>query len=112
LSEQLTYVYTAMLDVLGYRNRLQDDRNHGTLSFKYELQRALQVLAKINQADYDYQAISDTIIITCNKREEFIGFLLTIKSVVLSFLRENLFVRGGIAYSSILKVQILLTAMQ
>jgi hypothetical protein len=99
LSEQLTYVYTAILDVLGYRSRLQDDRKNGTLSFKYELQRALQVLARINQADYDYQAISDTIIITCNKREEFIGFLQTVKSVILSFLKESLFVRGGITYS-------------
>lgn len=99
MSEQLTYVYTAILDVLGYRSRLQYDREQGSLSFKYELQRALQVLANINRADYDYQAISDTIIITCNKKDEIIGFLQTVKCVVYSFLKEELFVRGGITYS-------------
>ena len=64
MSTELTYVYAALLDVLGYRQRLQQDLRGGTLSFKDSLQRAMQALADVNEADYSYQAISDTVILT------------------------------------------------
>lgn len=99
MSDNLSYVYALILDVLGYRKRLEEDRTIGNLTFKDSLQNALKVLTDINEVDYNYQAISDTIIITCSDRDNFINFLLITKMVILSFLREGLFVRGGIAYA-------------
>jgi len=99
LSENLTYVYAALLDVLGYRNRLDDDRKRGSLSFKDELQRALDILTSINEVTYNYQAISDTIILTCSQQDGFLEFMNTLKNIFISFLKEELFIRGGVAYS-------------
>lgn len=95
----LTYVYASVLDVLGYRQRLEDDRTSGYLTFKDDLQKALQVLNEINEVEYNYQAISDTVIITCSDRDNFIDYLNVLKSVELAFLEQGLFVRGGIAYA-------------
>ena len=75
MSEILTYVYAAILDVLGYRQRLEKDRKTNTLAFKDALHSALQELTTINEAIYNYQAISDTVIITCSNRDELVGFL-------------------------------------
>ena len=95
----IPYVYVALLDVLAYRGRLQADRDSGTLSFKDDLQRAMTVLGDINEADFQYQAISDTIIITCPRREGFTDLLGLLKGVFVSFLKEGLLLRGGVAYS-------------
>lgn len=99
MSENLTYVYAALLDVLGYRNRLDQDRKRGNLAFKDELQRALYALTSINEATYNYQAISDTIILTCSQQGGFLDFMNNIKNIFISFLKEGLFIRGGVAYS-------------
>jgi hypothetical protein len=93
------YLYTALLDVLGYRDFLEDDRKKGTLDFKNRLQKAFSCLDDVNQAIYLHQAISDTIIITCNQRDDFPNFLEVLKKVNLSFLKEGLFIRGGVAFA-------------
>lgn len=99
MNENLTYVYAAVLDVLGYRNRLDEDRNKGSLAFKDELQRALYTLTSINEATYNYQAISDTIILTCYRQDGFLEFIENLKKIFIAFLKEGLFIRGGVAYS-------------
>jgi len=99
LSSNLTYVYAAVVDVLGYCQRLKEDRVMGSLAFKNELQRALQALTDINEAVYSYQAISDTIILTCSNREGLVDFLQVLKEIKLAFLKEGMFIRGGVAYS-------------
>jgi hypothetical protein len=99
MSAELPYVYAAILDVLGYRQRLDADRQMGTLGFKDDLQAALQVLTEVNEAEVAYQAISDTVILTCPKRETFLDFLKVIKNVQIAFLRRKLFVRGGLTYA-------------
>jgi len=99
LTSNLTYAYAAVVDVLGYCQRLKEDRENGSLAFKNELQRALLALADINEAVYSYQAISDTIILTCSNREGLVDFLQVLKEIKLAFLREGMFIRGGIAYS-------------
>jgi hypothetical protein len=99
LTEAAPYVYTALLDVLGYRDFLDNDREKGTLDFKNKLQRAFACFNDVNQAIYLYEAISDTIIITCNQRDDFPNFLEVLKKVDLSFLKEGLFIRGGVAFS-------------
>jgi hypothetical protein len=99
LSETLAYVYAAILDVLGYRQRLAEDRETDTLAFKDALHNALQELTTINEANYNYQAISDTVIITCSNRDDLVSFLQVLKKIMLAFLKEGLFIRGGLAYS-------------
>ena len=55
-------------------------------------------MASINETDVQYQAISDTIILASNHRDEFLRFASAVKTVYLGFLREGLLIRGGIAY--------------
>jgi hypothetical protein len=98
MSETVPYVLAALLDVMGYRDQLQRDRESGRLDFKDSLQKAMQVLSNVNEAEYAYQAISDTIIVTCADVDDLVGLLTVLKDVQLAFLREGLLVRGGVAY--------------
>ncbi|TKB44705.1 hypothetical protein [Thalassotalea mangrovi] len=93
------YVYTALIDVLSYRHRLERDIQNGQEKFKEDLEQSLKVFNSVNTAIFSVQAISDTIIITCNTHDKFIDFLNIIRSVFISFLERGLFIRGGIAYS-------------
>jgi len=94
-----TYIYTALIDVLSYRYRLEQDRKSGTFSFKEDLEKALAVFDGVNSAVFGVQAISDTIILTCNTHDQFPEFLQILRDVFLAFLGRNLFIRGGVAYS-------------
>lgn len=94
-----TYLYAALLDVLAYRHLLKRDRESGRLDFQNDLAAALRVFESINEAVFRVQAISDTIIMTCVDHENFPAFLDLLRSVFVAFLRQGLFVRGGIAYS-------------
>jgi hypothetical protein len=94
----LPYVYAALLDVLGYRERLERDRTNGTLDFKDVLESSLQCLTAVNDAEFAYQAISDTIILTCPLRDNFVSFARVLRNVQVSFLRNGLFLRGGITF--------------
>ncbi len=98
MSEPVPYVLAALLDVLGYRNRLERDRQSGGLDFKDALQKAMQELSNVNEAQYPYEAISDTIIITSTDDTDLPGLLSVLKAVHLAFLREGMLVRGGVAY--------------
>lgn len=93
------FVYTALIDVLSYRNRLNNDVQSGKESFKDDLIKSLSIFDSINSAIFNVQAISDTIIITCNNHERFVKFLNLLKSVFISFMERGLFIRGGVAYS-------------
>lgn len=93
------YVYTALIDILSYKHRLNIDIQTGEEKFKDDLEQALSVFDTVNNAIYGVQAISDTIILTCNSHDKFIEFLSLIKKIFISFLERGLFIRGGIAYS-------------
>lgn len=94
-----TYVYTALIDVLSYRHRLELDIQSGEEDFKKDLELSLAVFDSVNTAIFGVQAISDTIILTCNLHENFLEFIQILKKVFVAFLERGLFVRGGIAYS-------------
>jgi hypothetical protein len=93
------YVYCAVLDVLGYRTRLEQDRTSGRADFKASLQQALSVLSEINDAQCRHEAISDTIFLTWPNQPTFVDFLQLNKRLFVSFLKHGLFLRGGITYS-------------
>lgn len=95
----IPYCYVALLDVLSYRSRLDQDIASGEFKFKEDLERALNVFDSINSVQFSVQAISDTIIITCGSHDNFSEFLNIIKKTFVSFLSRGLYVRGGISYS-------------
>lgn len=94
-----TYAYVALLDVLGYRALLKQDREKGSVDFKDRLQAALAVLSSVNEGQFQYQAISDTVIISCVDKNEFEAFASVVKDVFVSFLNQSLLIRGGISYA-------------
>lgn len=94
-----TYTYTALLDVLSYRFRLEQDISTGEYSLKNDLEGALSIFDSVNADIFGVQAISDTIIMTCSKHENFEEFLEILKTVYIAFLKKGLYVRGGVAYS-------------
>ena len=98
MSPEVPYVLAAILDVLGYGARLEADRRSGRLDFKDALQKAMQVLSDVNEAEFAYTAISDTIIITRTDDGDLPGLLNLLKKVQLAFLREGMLIRGGLAY--------------
>ncbi|MEQ6887001.1 hypothetical protein [Salicola sp. Rm-C-2C1-2] len=57
------------------------------------------LLESKNTAVFGVQAISDTVIVTCNSHDKIAEFVETLKKVFISFLKRNLFIRGGVAYS-------------
>jgi hypothetical protein len=94
-----SYIYAALLDVLGYRQLLNRDLESGRLDFQEKLAEALRIFESVNEAVFRVQAISDTIILTCNEHQYFPEFLQILRSVFIAFLRQGVFVRGGVSYS-------------
>lgn len=93
------YTFVALLDVLGYKNKIKEDRENGLEDFKQKLEISLSVLAGINETEISYQAISDTIIISAHPSTPFAEFLKVISMVHRSFLVNGLFIRGGVAFA-------------
>ena len=93
------HTYTALLDVLSYKYRLEKDQKDGTLSFKDDLENALKIFDSIDNDIFHVRAISDTIILTSEMHDNFIEFLIIMQKVFFTFLESGLFIRGGIAYS-------------
>lgn len=94
-----SYKYTALLDVLSFRFRLDQDISTGGYSLKNDLEGALSIFDTVDLEIFDVQAISDTIIMTCSSHEKFEEFLIILKTVYIAFLNKGLYVRGGVAYS-------------
>jgi hypothetical protein len=93
------YLYVALLDVLAYRQRLKLDHDSGGFDFLNDLTAALQIFDGVNCAVFPVRAISDTIIVTCSRHEQFPEFLELLRKVFVSFTDNGLYARGGIAYS-------------
>lgn len=94
----LPYVYAALLDVLGYRERLEHDRRRGVLEFKDVLENSLRCLQGINDAEFAHQTISDTVILTCTDRMRLVDFLTVLRDVQVAFLLNGAFLRGGVTF--------------
>jgi hypothetical protein len=92
------YSSVALLDVLGYKQRLERDRQYNKQDFKEALTKALNVFSEVNETQQKFEAISDTIIVTCVNENDFLGFLNCLKKVQISFLEQGLLIRGGVAY--------------
>lgn len=96
---ETTYAYVALLDVLGFKALLARDRQEGTMTFQTQLRDAMQVLTDLNEVIFQYQAISDTILIMCGDRSRFVELTVALQKLTASFFRHRLMIRGGVAYS-------------
>lgn len=92
------FVYFAFLDILGYKESLDQDINNTSLDFKDRLIDASAVFNRINVANYHHREISDSIFIHSSS-VEFVDFLSTVKDIYNHYLNCNLLLRGGISYS-------------
>lgn len=88
--------FVALLDVMGYRDYLDQDNRSGVGRFKNLMENALHSLTTINEGDIQYQAISDTLIFSADNGYPLLEFLRAIKSVYWAFMRQGLLLRGGI----------------
>ncbi|WP_127170038.1 hypothetical protein WIW49_01900 [Xanthomonas euroxanthea] len=95
----IPYTFVALLDVLGYRNKIEADRQSASENFKTSLEAALAFLSGLNETEISYQAISDTLIIANHPSAPFGDLLTTLKRVHLAFLQQGLFLRGGVAFA-------------
>ncbi len=92
--------FVSLLDVIGYRKKIDDDRLSGEERFKKNLVRALSVFNELNEAEFGYQAISDTIIVSTPPSAPFCDLLRALKKIHRSFLENGLFIRGGVAFAA------------
>lgn len=95
----IPYTFVSLLDVLGYKNKINDDRQNGKEDFKLKLESSLSILSEINETEISYQAISDTIIVSAHPSTPFSEFLTVLARVHRSFLKNGLFLRGGISFA-------------
>ncbi len=92
------YSYFAFIDILGYKNLLEDDIKGGTKIFKTKMIEAFRVFDGVNQAKFAYKAISDSIFITCSDRNAAPELLILLRDVFVAFLENGLLLRGGVSY--------------
>lgn len=95
----IPHTFVSLLDVLGYKNKINEDRQNGKEEFRKKLESSLSVLGGINETEISYQAISDTIIVSAHPSTPFAEFLKTLARVHRSFLKNGLFIRGGISFA-------------
>jgi hypothetical protein len=92
------YLYFAYLDVLGYKNFLEDDHKKNELFFKDKLTNAFHIFDDVNGSVFQCKVISDSIFLKCNDRNKFLEFLSLIKKIYISFIEQGLYLRGGVSY--------------
>lgn len=92
------YLYFAFLDVIGYKNYLENDISTNSLSFKDKLQDAFQVFNDINAAQFHHKSISDSIFLSCTA-EDPTDFLMLLKKIFVSFAHKGILIRGGVSYN-------------
>jgi hypothetical protein len=92
------YSLVAFLDILGYREMLKADVGSNETRFRERLTRSFRMFEEMNTATYKYEAISDSIFISCSERGRAPQFVQLLRRLFLAFLEESLLVRGGISY--------------
>jgi hypothetical protein len=96
----MSYRYFAFLDLLGYRDLIKNDLNNGTEDLRTKLLSAFNSISDINESDVSIKAISDSIFLTLNNETlGFSYFANVLKKLQISFIKNGLLLRGGVAYN-------------
>lgn len=99
------HAYVAYLDILGYKELLDTDLKEGTQTFKERMTQAYRTFETVNNSRYHHWSISDSIFISCSERPAAKEFLLIVKDVYVSFLKEGLLIRGGLSFGQHFQTQ-------
>ncbi|WP_157660163.1 hypothetical protein [Burkholderia ubonensis] len=93
------YRYYAFLDLLGYRELIAQDLLSRSAKLKDRLTNSFSALNDINETDVRYTAISDSVFVCLlNGGLGFLYFADVLRRLQLSFLRNGLLIRGGVAF--------------
>lgn len=96
----MSYKFYAYIDILGYKNLIENDLHEGNHDFKNKLVNSFNELSTINAADVNCKSISDSIYLVF--QNEALGidyFFNVIAKLQIAFLKNKLLVRGGISYN-------------
>jgi hypothetical protein len=99
------HAYVAFLDILGYKELLDADLNEGTQTFKDRMTKAYRTFESVNNSRYQNWSISDSIFISCTDRSSAKEFLIVVRNVYVSFLKEGLLIRGGVSFGQHFQTQ-------
>lgn len=99
-----SYFYVALIDILGYKDLIENDRNKGIEENREKLEEAVLELRKVNISKFHLQMISDTIILSCENHETAVEMLYMIKNLFNSFCRMEFLLEGESRYHIIFKI--------
>lgn len=96
----MSYKFYAYIDILGYRNLIENDLHGGNNDFKTKLVNSFNALSTINASDVSYKSISDSIYLVFHNETLGIDYFFNIiADLQIAFLKNKLLVRGGISYN-------------
>lgn len=94
------YRYYAFIDLLGYKELIEQDLKSGKQELRTRLTASFDELNDINEADLTLKAISDSIFVSLNNHGLGFGYIArALQRLQVSFLRHDLLVRGGVSYA-------------
>ncbi|OGH02368.1 MAG: hypothetical protein A2600_12810 [Candidatus Lambdaproteobacteria bacterium RIFOXYD1_FULL_56_27] len=96
--ESKEFIHVALLDILGYRSLIKADMEGGSdFGFRKKLTNALQALSGMNEAEFSFQSISDTIILA-QSADDLLKLLWILKNVYVAFIGQGLLIRGALVF--------------
>ena len=95
----MSYKLYAFLDVLGYKQFIEDDERKNTELFKEKLQSSFQYLQGFSKTDISYKSISDSLFIAYNDTNNVIYFLEILKNIFINFMENGSLIRGGTSFN-------------
>ncbi len=96
-----SYRYYAFIDLLGYKDLINQDIKSGKHNLKEKLTATFNSLNDVNEADISLKSISDSIFVSLNNDtlgfEFFFGVL---QKLQFNFLKNGLLLRGGVTFDA------------
>lgn len=96
-----SYRYYAFIDLLGYKDLINQDIQSGKHNLKDKLNATFNSLNDVNEADISLRSISDSIFVSLNNDtlgfEFFFGVL---QKLQFNFLKNGLLLRGGVTFDA------------
>ncbi|HUW51454.1 MAG TPA: hypothetical protein VMV75_10625 [Sulfuricella sp.] len=96
-----TYRYYAFIDLLGYKDLINQDIASGEHKLKEKLTNTFNLLNDVNEADISLKSISDSIFVSLNNDAlGFEYFVNVLRKLQISFLNNGLLLRGGVTFDA------------
>lgn len=99
----LSWCLVSILDILGFKEDIRKDLRSGKTAYGDRLKEAMDnAISQIPDNLFEYQTISDTIIIMskpdidCLNEKIFFKLFFSLKTIAIKFLEKDIFIRGGV----------------